>query len=301
MNNYAATLSARTHGAAVVTASLPVLTAFFLTLMVAKLTELGPNLVKSDQPIFARPSKASMNGSLQFSPSGLALMPFPWTGVPPPAPQPVVSGTVIGKVTYEGTPPRYKPLDMSNEPACAKQYSTPQLPEGVVTGPGNSLQNVIVFISAGAPDEPAHSQSVILEQRGCRYIPHVLVMETNQEIRVQNDDPVAHTIHPMAKINQEWNRSQPPGTPPFVIKYDKPEFIRVKCELHPWMRGIVVVLKNPHFSVSDASGSFSLPELAPGKYTITAWHETFGELSQVVTIGGGETKGLNFVFKVKPY
>jgi hypothetical protein len=214
--------------------------------------------------------------------------------------RPDASGEIKGRITYEGNLPKYRPLDMVNEPTCAKHYTTPVLPENVVTGPNNSLQNVVVYISAGARDEAAPSLPAVLKQRGCRYMPHVLAMETNQEIWVQNDDSVAHTVHPMARINKELNRSQPPGTPPMVIKYDQAEIIRVKCELHPWMRGVFVVLKNSHYSVSDENGSFSLPDLPPGKYTITAWHEQFGEQSQVVSIGGGESKELNFTFKVKP-
>jgi hypothetical protein len=222
---------------------------------------------------------------------------YPWAA--PPA-RPDASGEIKGKVVYEGTLPKFRPLDMVSEPTCAKHYTTPVLPENVVAGPNNSLKNVVVYISAGIQDEPAPTQAAMLKQRGCRYIPHVLAMETNQEIWVQNDDSVAHTVHPLARINKELNRSQPPGTPPMVIKYDKPEVIRVKCELHPWMRGVFVVLKNSHYSVSDESGGFSLPNLPPGKYTIKAWHEQFGEQSQVVNIGGGEAKELNFVFKVTP-
>jgi len=217
----------------------------------------------------------------------------------PPA-HPDARGEIKGMVTFEGTLPKFKPLNMVNEPTCAKHYTTPVFPENVVAGPNNGLSNVVVYISAGGEEGPAATQPAMLKQRGCRYIPHVLAIETNQEIWVQNDDSVAHTVHPMARINTELNRSQPPGTPPMVIKYDKPEIIRVKCELHPWMRGVFVVLKNPHYSVSDESGGFTLPDLPPGKYTIKAWHEQFGEQSQVVTIGGGETKELKFVFKVTP-
>lgn len=214
--------------------------------------------------------------------------------------RPDANGEIRGKVTYEGALPKYRPLDMVNEPTCAKQYTTPVLPENVVAGPNNSLKNVVVYISEGTKEEPPQKQVAMLKQRGCRYIPHVLAVETNQEIRVQNEDSVAHTVHPMARINKEVNRSQPPGTPPLVIKYDKPEVIRVKCELHPWMRGTFVVLNNSHYSVSDESGSFSLPDLPPGKYTVKAWHEQFGEQSQVVSIGSGEKKELNFMFKVTP-
>jgi plastocyanin len=211
-------------------------------------------------------------------------------------------GTVTGKITYTGTPIKRKPIDMSKEPTCAKQHTTPEMTESVVTGPGNTLENVVVYVSAGGAGETtAPSTAVTFDQKGCHYLPHVLAFEVNQELKVVNSDQTSHNIHPLAKINQEWNKSQPPGTPPIVAKYEKPEFISVKCNIHPWMHGYFAVLKTPHYAVSDASGEYKLPNLPPGKYTLTAWQESYGTQTQEVTITGNETKSVNFSFVAKPY
>jgi hypothetical protein len=210
-------------------------------------------------------------------------------------------GTISGKVTYEGTPAKAKTIDMSKEPSCAKQHATPVTTEGVVTGPNNSLENVVVYVSAGAPDESAPTQPAKFDQKGCQYIPHVLAFQVNQPLEIVNDDQTSHNIHPRPMINREWNKSQPPGSPPDIEKYDKPEFIPVKCNIHPWMSGQFAVMKNSHFAISSADGGFSLPNLPPGKYTVTAWHESYGDQSIEVTISGSETKAANFVFKAKPY
>ncbi len=211
-------------------------------------------------------------------------------------------GNISGRVTYEGTPAKQKPIDMSKEPSCAKQHPTPITTETVVVGPENALENVIVYISAGAPDEASTpTQAVSITQKGCQYLPHVVPMEVNQELKVVNDDQTSHNIHPLAKINHEWNKSQPPGTPPFSEKFDKPEFIAVKCNVHPWMHGTFAVLKNSHYAVSGGDGGFTLPNLSPGKYSVTAWHESYGEQTQDVTISANETKTVKFVFKAKPY
>ena len=212
------------------------------------------------------------------------------------------AGTVTGKITYTGTPAKMKPIDMSKEPSCAKQHTTPVTTEAVVTGANNTLANVVVYISAGAPDESSvPSQAVTYTQKGCQYIPHVLPMHTGQDLKFVNDDQTSHNIHPLAKVNHEWNKSQPPGTPPLSEKFDKEEFIPVKCNVHPWMHGYFVVLKTSHYAVSGADGTFKLPDLPPGKYTLTAWQEDYGTQTQDVTISGSESKTVDFSFKAKPY
>jgi plastocyanin len=230
--------------------------------------------------------------------SGLVLVAASGVAVAGPKP---AGGTISGKVTYEGTPAKMKPIDMSKEPSCAKMHSTPPLAETVVTGAGNSLENVVVYVSAGAPDDAAPSTAAVFTQKGCRYIPHVLAFQVNQEIKIANEDQTSHNIHPLPKLNREWNKSQPPGTPPITEKYDKHEIFPVKCNVHPWMHGNFAVLKNSHFAVTGDGGAFSLANLPPGKYTITAWHESYGEQTQDVTISGSETKTISFVFKAKPY
>src|SRR5450631_4136955 len=133
-------------------------------------------------------------------------------------------GTVTGKVTYDGTPAKQKPIDMSKEPSCAKQHAIPITTETIVTGAGNALDNVVVYVSAGAPDDSAPGQAAKFEQKGCQYLPHVLAFQVNQTLEISNADQTSHNIHPLPKINHEWNKSQPPGSAPISEKYDKPEF-----------------------------------------------------------------------------
>src|ERR1700688_351184 len=106
-------------------------------------------------------------------------------------------GSISGKVTYEGTPARQKPIDMSKEPSCAAQHPTPITTETVVTGPGNALENVVVYVSAGAPDATTPpSEAASITQKGCQYLPHVIPMVVNQELKVITADQTSHNIHP---------------------------------------------------------------------------------------------------------
>src|SRR5437764_47642 len=84
---------------------------------------------------------------------------------------PASVGTVSGKVTYTGTPPKMKPIDMAKEPNCAKEHAAaPVLTENVVTGPGNSLRWVVVYISAGDQGSTPGTETVRLDQKACQYI-----------------------------------------------------------------------------------------------------------------------------------
>ena len=211
-------------------------------------------------------------------------------------------GTISGKVSYKGNLSKFKPVDMSKEPECVKMHSGhPLFPETVVGGPGNSLQNVVVYISGGpAETSTPPTRPALFDQKDCHYTTHVLALRAGQEISISNSDPFSHNIHPLAKINREWNRIQPPGTPPFSYSYENEEFIPVKCNIHPWMQGYFVVHKTSHFAVTGEDGTFRLPNLPPGKYTVTAWQESYGTQRQEVTVAGGETQTVDFVFDSKP-
>jgi plastocyanin len=211
-------------------------------------------------------------------------------------------GIVIGKVTFTGTVAKPKPLDVSKEPACVKMHSgNPLMAENMVIGAGNTLENVVVYISGAAADTPSSAgYPAGFDQRECHYTTHILAVRTGQEIKISNGDPFAHNIHPLAKINREWNKMQLPNTPSFSYAYEKEEFIPIKCNIHPWMQGYFVVLSTSHFAVTGESGQFSLPNLSPGRYVLTAWHETLGTQSREITIAGDESQTIDFVFKANP-
>jgi hypothetical protein len=215
-------------------------------------------------------------------------------------------GKISGTIKLDGTSPHQKPIDMSKEPTCAKIHEGhPVTTETVVIGSGAGLQNVVVYISEGLPVAAASQVSAetpSFDQKGCQYIPHVLALDVNQHFKVTNSDQTSHNIHPMPTpggANHEWNKSQPPGAAPFDVSWTAPEVaVHVKCNIHPWMSGYMAVVKGP-YGVTDNSGSFTINNVPPGDYTLTAWQESYGTQTLKVSVGAGKPATADFTFKAK--
>ena len=215
------------------------------------------------------------------------------------------SGTgVSGMVKVDGTAPHQKPIDMSKEPTCAAIHKDhPVTTEGVVAGTDGSLANVVVYISEGwSGGDVSSNPDPVFNQKGCQYQPHVMAVDENQHFKVTNSDQTSHNIHPMPAPggqNHEWNKSQPPGAAPIDSSWPAQEVaIHVKCNIHPWMSGYMVVVKGP-YGISDDKGSYKIDNLPPGNYTLTAWQETYGTQTQKITVAAGKPGMANFTFKAK--
>jgi plastocyanin len=213
------------------------------------------------------------------------------------------AGSVSGTIAFEGTAPKMRPINMAAEPSCAKIHTTPATTEDVMVGGSGALQNVVVYLKGDFSQYslPPASAPVILDQKGCQYSPHVVALQVGQPLNVTNSDQTTHNIHPVPANNREWNQSQPPGSAPLNQSFAREEIaVPVKCNVHPWMKSYIAVLGNPYFQVTGADGSFSLKNVPPGTYTLTAWHESLGAMDQMVTVGASESKaGIKLSFKPK--
>ena len=202
---------------------------------------------------------------------------------------------VLGIIHFEGTPPPRKTLDTGQDPNCGGPVES----ESVMVDNGR-LQNVYVYIKAGAPAGTFAPPKVpaILEQRGCRYIPHVLGIELGRQLQIENDDNTMHNVHAGARVNEGRNLSQDAHATPAITKFDQPELmIPVQCNVHPWMKMYVNVSPNEYFSVSRRDGVYDIGWLPPGTYTVAALHEKLGEKTQQVTIKEkGEQVKIDFTF-----
>jgi plastocyanin len=207
------------------------------------------------------------------------------------------AATISGVVSLKGQPPKMKPLDMTADPGCP---TGPQPAEVVVANAGK-LANVFIYVKEGLPQGnfAVPSEAVVLDQKGCRYNPHMLGIMVGQPLKITNTDTADHNIHDMPSNNPPFNESQMPTDKPVVKKFPNSEMmIPVQCNQHPWMRAYINVMSHPYFAVSGPDGSFEIKNLPPGEYTIAAVHERFGEQTMKVKVGPKETAKAAFVYSV---
>ncbi|MBI4465328.1 MAG: carboxypeptidase regulatory-like domain-containing protein [Acidobacteria bacterium] len=245
-------------------------------------------------------SLAGCGGGQQAPPAEQASEQAAPSAAPSEPIDPATVGEVTGKVAFQGQAPARVRIRMDAVPACTEASKEPVFSEEVVVNDNGTLQNVFVYVKDGLGNRtfPVPSEPVVLDQKGCVYHPHVLGLVAGQKLAIKNSDPTNHNVHPMPAQNREWNKSQPPGAPDMEEQFPRPEImVPIKCNVHPWMKAYVGVLRHPFFAVTDQSGSFSLKGLPPGDYTIEAWHEKYGTMEQKVTIGPKEAKTLEFSFQ----
>jgi plastocyanin len=219
-----------------------------------------------------------------------------WSGVA------MAAGPITGTVTFDGKAPALKPLSMDADPACAKKHTGPVPSEMLVLGSGNTMGNVLVWVSKGLPAGktwPAPKTAVTLDQKGCQYVPHVMGIMVGQPYRILNSDGVLHNIHTLPKVNPSFNKGMPATLKETTTTFTKPEAVfHVKCDVHPWMSAYVAVFTHPFFAVTGTDGKFSIPGLDPGTYEITAWHERLGTQTASITVGATDTKPQSFKFAI---
>src|ERR1700674_3500422 len=218
----------------------------------------------------------------------------------PAAPAPITvdkatAGSVTGIVSFKGAAPKFPLLDMTSDPGCPKKPE----PADVVLVKDSKLANVFVYIKEGLPQGTfaPSGAPVVLTQKGCRYIPHIMGIMAGQPLTILNQDTADHNIHSMSSGNVPFNESQMPTDKPIVKTFKYPEMkVLLECNQHQWMRAYVNVMSHPYFAVSAADGSFAIPDLPPGEYTLAAVHEKFGEQTVKIKVGPKESVKADFGF-----
>ena len=207
-------------------------------------------------------------------------------------------GSVEGTIHFVGKAPKPRKIDMSKYPACAG--GPPSYTQGYVVSHGG-LANVFVYVSRGLENRvyKAPSKPVIIDERDCRFVPHVAGVMTGQPVEWVNDDAVVHDVHvaPSVAGNQPVDFSLLPGSGAMQHTFAKPELMMsMRSGDQPWMHGFINVVSNPFYAISGDSGQYIIHGLPPGAYTLVAYQENLGMKTADITIGPDHTVTQDFTF-----
>lgn len=210
------------------------------------------------------------------------------------------AGDITGKISLKGTPAPEKELPL--DPGCGKLHPTSKPTTRFYVSQGGGLGDVLVTLKGvSGKSTGASAAPLAIDQKGCEYTPYVAACQTGQKINVSNSDPVLHNIHPTPAVagNPEANKAQLPNGPVLTFQFEKAEeFLRFKCDVHPWMFAYVSVVDAPYYAVSAADGSFKLAGVPDGKYTVAIKHRKAGTAEKEVEVKGGAVS-VNFELEVK--
>ena len=200
-------------------------------------------------------------------------------------------GSIVGEVKFSGTPPAPKVVKINKDnQACGDEKKL----EDLVVGPDKGIQWAVVSLVGAKGPAPKPAQKLVLDQKGCHFSPHVLLVPAGAEVDILNNDGVLHNIHTFSTANPSINKAQPKFKKVMTEKFEKPEIIKVQCDAHSWMQGWIVVQAHPHYAVTDEGGAFKLDNVPAGKHKVEVWHETLGKVTQEVEVKAGAPTKVTF-------
>jgi len=183
-------------------------------------------------------------------------------------------GTIKGTVKWQGPIPHLVASEINKDPQiCDPLAQKHRDLERLLVGSNGGVANTVVFLrnvtKGKAMDLPASRR--FLNQKTCRYEPHVLLVPLQATVTVKSKDALLHTVQmsgsadynlPFTSDGQEISRPM-----------NREGTVSMRCNVHPWMNGEMIVAKHPYYSVTDQDGNFELTDVPPGDYEIVAWHE----------------------------
>ncbi len=182
--------------------------------------------------------------------------------------------------------------------------------ESLLVDSQGRLQNAVVVLRPASPIPAAGAPGpeVRVDNAGCRFVPRVQVVRRGQPVRVRNSDPVLHNtradvVGPPAVAVANLALARAGVTMDLTrrlearLPSDQPEvLVRLGCDVQPWMRGWLVVVDHPHAAVTDASGTYTIPDVPAGTYTLAIWHETLGRRERPLAVPSEGTIVLDAAF-----
>jgi len=202
------------------------------------------------------------------------------------APSPAPAAEVRGEVRFRGPVPAVAPLETTKERALCGD----SVPDESLQISKGKVRNAVVVVRGAPAPAPVKAS---LDQRTCRYVPHVQAMPLGSTLEVVNGDPTLHNVHGYLGQATAFNLAMPSKDQRLARQMKKPGLVVVRCDVHAWMSAYVWVVDGPS-AVSAEDGSFVIANVPPGTYEVTAWHEKLGEKKGTVTVPASGAATVDF-------
>jgi plastocyanin len=221
------------------------------------------------------------------------------------------TGALRGVVSYVGPPVEPAPIRIVKDVAVCSKIK--HVDERLKLGKGNGIIDAVVSVVRNGDAATATSgaggtraaqaltaefrpDTFTMDQRDCRYEPHIMIVPTGSTVTFLNSDKILHNVHSFCEANVPKNIAQPAMVPEIRMTFEKPERVRLRCDIHGWMSAWVIVTGNPRSILTGREGEFSFAGLEPGEYTVTCWQEQFGEKTVTVRLEAGQAADVKFEY-----
>jgi plastocyanin len=202
-------------------------------------------------------------------------------------------GTISGTITYKGPIPEpYVIWPTKDVEVFGKTIPDDRL---LISKEGR-IKNVVVSLEGIKEGKRWPNINASLVNQGGRFIPHVQVVRTGTQLEIINRDPLLHNTHGFGSGRTVFNVGLPTQDQKVKKSLKRAGVIHVMCDVHDWMNGWIVVQDHPYFSVTGEDGNFTINDVPPGTYTITAWHEKLGKKEGRLEVAPRGKSRVNFAF-----
>ena len=206
-------------------------------------------------------------------------------------------GKITGTIRLKGEAPALAAHQVTEAVKVCGQT----VPNEEIVAKDGGLGNAVVWIDNIQSGMPKKKQTVLLDQKKCRYVPHVMSATVNSNLVITSSDPTLHNIHGFLGRRTVFNVAMPVKGMRISKRLNQPGQITVKCDAgHTWMSAYIHVFPHPYHVVSSPDGRFELPNVPPGTYTLKAWHERLGSQTAEVTVAAGGTVTKDIEFRAAP-
>ncbi len=195
-------------------------------------------------------------------------------------------GTISGTVKWSGPQPKIPKLPVTKDTKlCDPDSLKVRDLERLEIESDGGVANTVVYLrdvtKGKAMDLPADRQH--LDQKTCRYVPHIMIVPMGGKLNIQSSDPVLHTV----QMSGAATNNVPFPFQGVAIPVTLPHsgVVELKCNAgHVWMNATLFVVRNPYYAVTDEHGFFKLTDVPPGEYELVAWHEGWQIASEAKTL-----------------